>query len=107
MIFEFLFVLFCGLAFGSFITCASYRLPLDQDIIRKPSYCPKCNTKLGFKDLWPVASWVLSKGKCRYCAAKIHWRYPVIELVTAGVFVLIYLRYGFSPPTLFLSLFAV
>ncbi len=107
MILEFLFILFCGLCFGSFITCASYRLPLDQEIIRKPSFCPKCETRLGFKDLWPVLSWAATGGACRYCKAKIHWRYPLIEIVTAGIFALIYLRYGFTIPTLVLSLFAV
>ncbi len=107
MTLELLFILFCGLCFGSFVTCASYRLPLNQDVVRQPSYCPKCEAKLGFKDLWPVASWVSSGGKCRHCAAKIHWRYPAIELITAGVFALIYLRYGFTVHTLLLSLFAV
>ncbi len=104
---ELLFILFCGLAFGSFVTCASYRLPLEQDIVSKPSYCPSCNTKLGFKDLWPVLSWAFSHGKCRHCAAKISARYPLIEITTAAAFLFIYANYGFTLQTLILCLTAV
>lgn len=104
---EFIFILFAGLALGSFVTCASYRLPLEQDIVKKPSFCPKCNTKLGFKDLWPLFSWLFSSGKCRHCGAKVSARYPLTEIVTATVCMLIYLRYGFTPQTLILILLAV
>jgi prepilin signal peptidase PulO-like enzyme (type II secretory pathway) len=107
MTFELLFVLLAGLAFGSFITCASYRLPLEQDIVKKPSYCPSCNTKLGFNDLWPVLSWVGSGGKCRHCKTSIPVRYPLIEIVTAFTFWLIYAQYGFTLQAAILMLFAV
>jgi leader peptidase (prepilin peptidase)/N-methyltransferase len=107
MTLELLCVLFCGLVFGSFITCASYRLPLEQDIIKKPSYCPSCNAKLGFKDLWPLFSWLISCGICRYCKARIPARYPIIEIVTALVFWLIYARYGITLQALFIMLLAV
>lgn len=91
------FIIFCiGLIFGSFVTCASYRLPLGIDIIRKPSYCPKCEAKLGFKDLWPVLSWLLSLGRCRHCRTAISPRYPLIELITGALFVFIYTRYGLT-----------
>lgn len=107
MVIELLLVVFTGLVFGSFITCASYRLPLDQEVVKTPSYCPKCNTKLSFKDLWPVVSWVLARGKCRHCAAPVHWRYPVIEVFTAAIFLLIYARLGISLTALVLALMAV
>jgi prepilin signal peptidase PulO-like enzyme (type II secretory pathway) len=104
---EFLFVLFCGLAFGSFVTLASYRLPLEQDIVVKPSRCPKCETPLTFKDLWPVFSWVMSKGKCRHCGAPISARYPLIEIATAAVILLVYSTYGLSPLGIVLALMGV
>ena len=104
---EFLLVIVAGLAFGSFITCASYRLPLEIDIVKKPSFCPSCSNRLGFKDLFPVFSWVFSSGKCRYCAAKISIRYPLIEIITAAIFVGIYLRYGFTLPAFLLAGMAV
>jgi leader peptidase (prepilin peptidase) / N-methyltransferase len=104
---EFLFVLFVGLAFGSFITCASWRLPREEDIVVKPSYCPTCNAKLGFKDLWPVFSWVASKGKCRHCKASVSARYPITELITGGLFLFIYARYGLTLQGIILAMMGV
>ncbi len=103
MLFEFFIVVCAGLVFGSFITCASYRLPLEQDVVSKPSYCPKCDKKLGFKDLFPVFSWLFSGGKCRYCSAKISIRYPIIEIITAGLFSFIYLKFSITPEFFILS----
>src|SRR5690349_6487735 len=104
---ELLFVLFCGLVFGSFITCASWRLPRGEDVVVKASHCPQCSAKLTFKDLWPVLSWVCSKGACRHCGAKISARYPLTELATAALFLLIYARYGLTTPGIILALMAV
>lgn len=97
MLFELFIVVCAGLVFGSFITCASYRLPLELDVVRKPSYCPKCNTILGFRDLFPIFSWLFSGGKCRHCSAKISARYPLIEIITGALFAFLYLRYGLTP----------
>lgn len=104
---EILFVLLTGLALGSFITCASYRLPLGIDVVRKPSYCPSCNTKLGFRDLWPVVSWGIARGKCRHCGVTVSMRYPLTEMVTAALFLCVYARYGFTIQTLLLCAMAV
>ena len=60
-----------GSVFGSFLTLATYRIPLDQDITHKHSYCPKCNHKLGFLDMIPILSYIFIRGRCRYCRAKI------------------------------------
>ncbi len=97
MLIELIIVICAGLVFGSFISCASYRLPLELDVIKKPSYCPNCQTKLGFWDLFPIFSWLFSGGKCRHCATKISVRYPVIELITGALFTFLYLRYGLTP----------
>ncbi|MDE3060888.1 MAG: prepilin peptidase [Pseudomonadota bacterium] len=106
-IIELLFTLFCGLVFGSFITLASYRLPREEDIVVKPSRCPKCDTRLGFKDLWPVLSWATSGGKCRHCRTPVSIRYPLTELFTAALFLLIYARYGITMQGILLALMAV
>lgn len=87
-------VLFCGLAFGSFVTLASYRLPRGEDIVVKPSRCPLCEAKLGFWDLWPVLSWVLSAGKCRHCSAPVSARYPLTELATGAMFLWLFVCFG-------------
>lgn len=104
---ELLFVLFFGLVFGSFVTCASYRLPRGEDVVRKPSHCTACGVTLGFKDLFPVVSWLVAKGKCRHCGTRVHWRYPLIEIACAAAFLFIYLRYGLTPQGVMLALFAV
>jgi len=95
-----------GLATGSFVTMASYRLPRGQEIVFKPSYCPRCNTSLRFRDLVPFFSWVWQRGKCRYCHTPISFRYPVIELSLGIVFVLLVYCYGVAWVTLLLALLA-
>lgn len=100
---EFFIVICAGLVFGSFITCASYRLPLEIDVIKKPSYCPNCQIKLGFKDLFPIFSWIFAGGKCRHCDSRISARYPLIELITAAIFSFLYLRYNLTPQSFILA----
>jgi leader peptidase (prepilin peptidase)/N-methyltransferase len=95
-----------GAAFGSFVTLVSYRLPLGEDIIVKPSRCPKCETKLGVKDLFPILSWLVSRGKCRHCKAPVHFRYPLTDLLLALTFLGITMLYGASIQTLLLCALA-
>jgi len=101
---ELLIVIAIGLVCGSFVTLASYRMPLGEDIIIKPSRCPKCEKRLQFLDLWPVLSWLINRGKCRRCGAPVSARYPLTELATAGGFVLVYLAYGITWPGAILAL---
>ena len=104
---ELFLVIALGLAFGSFVTCVSYRLPLGEDIVRKPSFCPNCDAALTFWDLWPVFSWVRSRGKCNHCKAPVSIRYPLTELATAAFFLLAYLQFGATPQTATLCLMSV
>jgi leader peptidase (prepilin peptidase)/N-methyltransferase len=76
-----------GLVFGSFVTALSYRAPRGERISHGRSRCPSCGHALGSRDLVPVLSWVIQGGACRYCRAKISWRYPAIEIATAALFV--------------------
>ena len=101
---SFFFVLLCGLAFGSLITLLTYRLPLGEDVVVKPSRCPKCETKLQFIDLLPIVSWLFTQGRCRYCHAPISLRYPLTELVTVTVFLLLYGQYGLTAQGVLLAL---
>ena len=93
----FYFVVFIlGLIVGSFLNVVIYRLPKDQSIINPPSHCTVCNTKLKWYDLIPILSYILLKGKCRYCSSKISIRYPLIELFTGLMFVLVFQKFGWS-----------
>ncbi len=76
-----------GLIFGSFVTALSYRLPRGESVAHGRSKCAACGHTLAPIDLIPVASWVLQGGACRYCRAKISWRYPAIEVVSSVLFV--------------------
>lgn len=71
-----------GLVLGSFSTMLSYRLPRKLSIIKPPSQCPSCSHKLEPRDLVPIFSWLINRGKCRHCQANIGLRYLFIELIT-------------------------
>ena len=85
-----------GIIFGSFFNVCIFRIPNNKSISYPPSHCYRCNTRLKGIDLMPILSWLLLKGKCRYCKSKISIRYPLIELLTGIVFVAIYKSYGFN-----------
>lgn len=85
----YIIIFIIGTVFGSFYTLAIYRIPNKQDITHTHSYCPKCNHKLGFWDLIPVFSYILLRGKCKYCKEKIRPRYFIIEILSGLCFVLV------------------
>ncbi len=104
---EILLTLMVGACAGSFVTMASHRLPHGKDIVFKSSHCPHCETTLGLGDLVPIFSWVFLRGRCRYCGAVISPRYPLIEVATACMFLLVYLRFGITEDALIVALLAV
>lgn len=77
-----------GTLFGSFFTLAVYRIPLGEDILYKHSFCPNCKSKLHFKDLIPIVSYLALGGKCAYCGQKIRIRYLLLEILSGTVFLL-------------------
>jgi len=93
------FVCIIGLIFGSFINVVGLRLLSGESIVFPPSKCPNCNTKLKWYDNIPVLAYLLLLGKCRYCKVPISWQYPVVEAVTATLFLLIFLQFGFTIAT--------
>ena len=92
-IFLYAIIFITGCFFGSFFTLAVYRIPRKEDILLKHSYCPNCNHKLGFLDLFPILSYIFLKGKCRYCKNKIRPRYFLLELFSGIAFVLMAVSY--------------
>ncbi len=77
-----------------------YRLPRGESVIGPRSRCPKCGTILGARDLVPVLSYALARGRCRYCGEKLSVFYPAIEVGTGALFLLVVLRHGITPRTL-------
>ena len=82
-----IFVFLFGLIIGSFLNVCIYRLPYKHSIVMPPSHCMTCNTRLKPWDLIPVISYILTRGRCRYCHTGFSPRYPLIELLTALLFV--------------------
>jgi leader peptidase (prepilin peptidase)/N-methyltransferase len=89
-----------GLAFGSFLNVCIYRLPLDLSVVTPPSACPDCKRHIAFYDNMPVVSWLLLRGRCRHCKAKISARYLFVELLTAALFFGCYANSGLTLTTL-------
>ncbi len=79
-----------GLTVGSFLNCIIYRLQKEESFLVKRSYCPHCQHTLGWQDLIPLLSFVFLKGRCRYCKKPISLQYPLVEISTALIFLLIF-----------------
>jgi leader peptidase (prepilin peptidase)/N-methyltransferase len=76
-----------GAAIGSFLNVVIYRVPHGISVVSPPSACPSCHTSIRRRDNVPVLSWLILRGRCRDCAAPISVRYPVVEALTAVLFV--------------------
>jgi leader peptidase (prepilin peptidase) / N-methyltransferase len=85
-IYEFLFRTFAfilGAAVGSFLNVCIYRLPVDLSINRpRRSFCPACSKPIPWRQNLPLISWIVLKGRCASCGAKISFRYFAVELIT-------------------------
>ena len=77
---------FVGLLIGSFVNVVAYRIPKGISVVTPPSACPACDHKIRVRHNIPVLGWLMLRGKCRDCGAKISVRYPVVEAVTGGAF---------------------
>jgi leader peptidase (prepilin peptidase) / N-methyltransferase len=93
------FVLAFGLIIGSFLNVCIYRLPLGESLAWPASHCPSCRTPIKPYDNIPVMSYLLLRGRCRTCGNPISPQYPIVELLTTGVFLSAFLLY--PPPLLF------
>ena len=102
---ELIFVFIVGAIVGSFLNVCIHRLPRGESIVTPPSHCPGCNKVLPWHDNIPLLSFMLLGGRCRFCKAKIIWRYFIVELLTAGIFLALYLFLGLSVKFFFAVLF--
>tara|TARA_B100000886_G_scaffold181262_1_gene124336 strand:- start:115 stop:933 length:819 start_codon:yes stop_codon:yes gene_type:complete len=96
--FNYLYAFLIGSCIGSFINVVVYRLPNDLSIIKPRSFCPKCKTNLTWKENVPLISWLIQRGKCINCNTSVSFRYPLIELITAILFVV----FIYSSPSLYI-----
>lgn len=86
-----------GLAGGSFLNVLIHRLPRGESIVRPGSHCPKCKCPVAWFDNIPLASFLLLRGKCRNCRARIPLRYPLVELASGLIWYWTWKGSGGSP----------
>lgn len=83
-----------GSILGSFLTVVIYRVPRGESIVRPPSACPACGTRLHAWDNIPVIGYLVLRGRCRYCRAHIPVRYVAIEIMAGALPVLLHYQFG-------------
>lgn len=96
-----------GPAVGNYACSVVYRLPLGRTPFERHPYCGHCNADLQPRDLFPILSWLSTRGACRYCAGPIPSIYTAIELACLAVFVGYFLTFGVGEAFLLLASFAV
>ncbi|MBI2908379.1 MAG: prepilin peptidase [Chloroflexi bacterium] len=89
-----------GASVGSFLNVVADRLPKGESLVRPRSRCPACGTTLAPADMIPVLSYLLLRGRCRYCGASIPLRVLLVEAATGLLFVFFWLRYDLGPASL-------
>ena len=85
-----------ALALGSFLNVVVARLPEKRSLVRPRSSCPACGNEIAWYDNVPVLSYLVLRGRCRRCSARISVRYVAVELATALLVAACFLRFGFS-----------
>ncbi|MDY0221440.1 MAG: prepilin peptidase [Desulfobacterium sp.] len=95
------FIFFTGACLGSFLNVCIYRIPLKKSIVHPGSACPRCNTPLPFYLNVPIISYILIRGRCRFCNAPISLRYPFIEALTGFLTLAVVMKFGITLTALF------
>lgn len=86
-----------GACVGSLTNVLVYRLPRGLSVVSPPSRCPSCSTRLTWRENVPIVGWLLLRGRCRFCKAKISAEYPIVEAVAALLFVGLYALWFMTP----------
>ncbi|MEA1935900.1 MAG: prepilin peptidase [Thermodesulfobacteriota bacterium] len=100
-----IFFIVLGACIGSFLNVCIYRISEGKSIIFPKSFCPNCQQPIRLYDNIPIISYLVLRGRCRNCHKKISLRYPVVELITALLSLLLFWKYGFSFQYLFAFVF--
>lgn len=85
-----------GSCLGSFLNVCIHRLPKEKSVVRPRSFCPKCKTTIKWYDNIPLLSYLILRAKCRSCGEKILLRYPLVELITGVLALVLYSKFGLS-----------
>jgi len=93
-----------GLVFGSFLNVVILRIPKEESIVFGASHCYVCGNELKFWHNIPLLSWIFLRGRCSFCQTKISMQYPLIELFSGVIFLLLANKFGISIPIFFIAL---
>jgi len=92
-----------GAVIGSFLNVVVYRVPRKLSVVRPPSACPVCGTEIRARDNVPLLSYLVLRGRCRQCHAKISARYPLVEAAAAALGAGAAARFGAHEPAVFVG----
>ncbi len=90
------FAFIFGAAIGSFLNVCIFRIPAEESIVKPLSQCPRCHHPIRIYDNIPIISFILLRGRCRDCGEKISWQYPLVELITAILALLLFMKFGLT-----------
>lgn len=96
-IFLYVIIVLLGIEIGSFLNVCIDRLPWGRSIASPPSHCDSCGTRLKVRDLVPIFSYLLARGRCRYCGSRVPRRVLAMEIITGALFGFLLWRYGLTP----------
>lgn len=101
LLFIIFFVFITGICIGSFLNVVILRAFSNESIVFPSSKCPKCQHPLKWYHNIPILSYIMLGGKCAFCGEKISIQYPIIELLTGLIFLLMFFKYGLSLQSVF------
>jgi leader peptidase (prepilin peptidase)/N-methyltransferase len=90
------FIFAVGAVIGSFLNVCIYRIPIGQSIVSPGSRCPACQAPIHPLDNIPILSYLFLLGRCRRCRGPIHWRYPLVEALNGGGYLLVVWQFGLT-----------
>jgi len=96
LIYEYILIFVLGAVVGSFLNVCIHRLPKGQSIVTPGSHCPECENSIPFYDNVPIFSYLILKGKCRFCKTSISARYPFVEFLSGLVSIALLYKFDFS-----------